>query len=131
MTKTRKEHRCRHFTGIQNKTCEIGIEYESIKDKSGSPFRWICYEADSCVPCASFQPFTDEEIAEQERILDEWLKHMSAAMTKIKEINGKRRGVHGTIDCPKCGAPLHYSISSYNGHVHGKCETPGCVSWMQ
>lgn len=30
-----------------------------------------------------------------------------------------------------CGGKLHLSQSSYNGHVHGKCETPDCVSWME
>lgn len=34
------------------------------------------------------------------------------------------------IECPKCKGRLHLSQSSYNGHVHGKCETDGCVSWM-
>lgn len=127
----RNEHKCRHFTGVLNKTCEIGIDYESIKDKSGGPFKWICCDADSCVPCASFEPYTDEEIAERERWLADRLKNMVAAMKEIKRINGKRRGIRGAIDCPKCGGKLHYSISSYNGHTHGKCETQGCVSWMQ
>ncbi len=35
------------------------------------------------------------------------------------------------IECPKCKGRLHLSQSSYNGHVHGHCETPGCVSWME
>jgi len=26
---------------------------------------------------------------------------------------------------------LHYSVASYNGHMHGRCETEGCVAWMQ
>jgi hypothetical protein len=26
---------------------------------------------------------------------------------------------------------LHLSQSAYNGHVHGKCETDDCVSWME
>lgn len=36
-----------------------------------------------------------------------------------------------TINCPACGGKLHLSQSSYNGHVHGKCETPDCVAWME
>jgi hypothetical protein len=35
------------------------------------------------------------------------------------------------IECPKCKGRLHLSQSSYNGHVHGRCETEGCVSWME
>lgn len=35
------------------------------------------------------------------------------------------------IKCPACEGRLHLSQSGYNGHVHGKCETKGCVSWME
>lgn len=35
------------------------------------------------------------------------------------------------IECPECKGRLHLSQSSHNGHVHGKCETPDCVSWME
>ena len=40
-------------------------------------------------------------------------------------------GVSGTITCPKCGgSKLHYSIYGHNGHIHGKCETPGCLDFV-
>lgn len=35
------------------------------------------------------------------------------------------------IECPACKGRLHLSQAAYNGHVHGKCETAGCVSWME
>lgn len=35
------------------------------------------------------------------------------------------------IECPKCKGRLHLSQAAYNGHVHGHCETEGCVSWME
>lgn len=35
------------------------------------------------------------------------------------------------IECPACGGRLHLAQSAYNGHVHGHCETKGCVSWME
>lgn len=38
---------------------------------------------------------------------------------------------HEIVECPVCKGGLHLSQSSYNGHVHGKCETAGCVSWME
>jgi hypothetical protein len=38
----------------------------------------------------------------------------------------------GVMDCPVCGTgKLHYSRAGYNGHVHARCETDGCVSWME
>lgn len=68
---------------------------------------------------------------EEERAMDQELGYVLGALYKIREVNGKKRGVSGVIDCPKCHGKLHYSISSYNGHIHGKCETQGCVSWVQ
>ena len=41
------------------------------------------------------------------------------------------RGKAEVIDCPACNGRLHLNQSSYNGHVHGQCETEGCVSWME
>lgn len=35
------------------------------------------------------------------------------------------------IECPACKGRLHLSQAAYNGHVWGKCETKGCVSWME
>lgn len=35
------------------------------------------------------------------------------------------------VECPACKGRLHLSIAAYNGHVHGKCETDGCVAWME
>lgn len=36
----------------------------------------------------------------------------------------------GYIECPICSKKLGYLIAS-NGHVHAKCETKHCLSWME
>lgn len=41
------------------------------------------------------------------------------------------RGKREVIECPACKGRLHLSQASSNGHVHGQCETAGCVSWME
>jgi len=41
------------------------------------------------------------------------------------------RGKAEVIECPACKGRLHLSQAAYNGHVHGRCETAGCVSWME
>jgi hypothetical protein len=41
------------------------------------------------------------------------------------------RGKQETIECPVCKGRLHLSQAAYNGHVHGHCSTPDCVSWME
>jgi hypothetical protein len=38
----------------------------------------------------------------------------------------------GTMRCPICGTgTLGYSRAGYNGHIHAKCSTNGCVAWME
>lgn len=41
------------------------------------------------------------------------------------------RGKAEVIECPACNGRLHLSQAACNGHVHGHCETAGCVSWME
>ncbi|MCJ2065743.1 hypothetical protein MKK63_24005 [Methylobacterium sp. J-088] len=37
----------------------------------------------------------------------------------------------GTIECPTCKGRLAWIRDSHNGHLHGECETDGCLRWMQ
>jgi C4-type Zn-finger protein len=55
------------------------------------------------------------------------------AITKIKEKHGKKKPkefIKSSMECPVCKGILHYSISNYNNHIWGKCETEGCLNWM-
>lgn len=40
-------------------------------------------------------------------------------------------GDSGTIECPVCKGRLAWARDSHNGHLHGQCETDGCLRWMQ
>jgi hypothetical protein len=42
-------------------------------------------------------------------------------------------GASGKIDCPICGkqGSLKFSRAGYNGHIHARCATEGCVNWME
>lgn len=40
-------------------------------------------------------------------------------------------GKSAIIECPVCKGRLHLSQSPYNGHVHAKCETEDCVSFVE
>lgn len=37
----------------------------------------------------------------------------------------------GEIPCPVCAGRLRWVRDSFNGHLHGECETEGCLRWMQ
>ena len=52
------------------------------------------------------------------------------AMMKEKYM---RKGESGkeTVECPVCKGFLTMSISSYNWHVWGHCQTKDCLSWME
>lgn len=41
------------------------------------------------------------------------------------------KGKDEVIECPACKGRLHLQQAACNGHVHGHCETEGCVSWME
>lgn len=86
------------------------------------------------IPCALLQLPTAEQVQESRLSCDaHWektivaLKVASAWRVKPKPAQDR----YEVIECPICRGKLHLSQSSYNGHVHGKCETEGCVSWME
>ncbi len=35
------------------------------------------------------------------------------------------------VECPVCKGRLHLSQAAYNGHVHARCETADCISFME
>jgi hypothetical protein len=134
--------RCVHFTGIQNATCKEGINYRELV--GGENIGWaaripcLLIDADKCaVVCGSRKlPSREEAEAEFKHDNEQMSRHMlaiSAAHKHAKEMGfGKRHGGQTSMPCPlECGGRLHYSVAGYNGHMHAKCETPNCVSWME
>lgn len=67
--------------------------------------------------CAKF-------LAQHEVVRPAILKHIGVARKPVNDCRGK-------MPCPICGGELHYSVSAYNGHVHAKCLTEDCVSFME
>ena len=59
-------------------------------------------------------------ILEGLRIASEW-------RVKPKPKSDRRE----VVECPICKGKLLLSQSAYNGHVWGKCETAGCLTWME
>lgn len=58
------------------------------------------------------------------------IKLVGAAIKAIRADAADKNRSAGQIECPKCKGKLGYSIARINGHVHGRCETPGCLAWM-
>lgn len=128
---------CVNFTGIQHKVCRAGVTYEDVRGDGGT---FPCF-ADRCgsTQCEHVRFLTEEEAkstAERfEEIVMVRLRHSAVARQQIVAEHGRWKrgmpGVSGVTECPKCQGRLHYSRAAYNGHVHAKCETKGCLSWME
>jgi hypothetical protein len=120
------------------KTCEAGVPYDRF---IGAHFgQQPCFlnkktgeSLPDALPCSSLRRPEPEEIAAHQRWLDERWAKQAMVMIGIagwrKEHKGK--SVQEVVECPACHGRLHLSINSRNGHVHGRCETERCVSWME
>jgi hypothetical protein len=132
----KKLHTCVHFTGIQNKTCKVNVLYEKARDESTKPFKFACLDADTDV-CPLRQYPTREQVDADNAALERRMDDMRIAIPACREDAkqkgfGKGHGGQGSIACPVCKTgTLRYSVAGYNGHMHGRCSTQGCMSWMQ
>lgn len=125
---------------FMHKTCRKGINFKNLLDTDsdvGLGNKVPCYlENNSKVVCQHFQLPTQDETDQYEKEQAERFARIIKAMTAIDGHlgpfkKGKSPSVCGVIECPNCGGRLSYSRASINGHVHGKCSTTGCCSWMQ
>lgn len=122
-------------------TCEAGVPFDRWRqtkfdqrpcflDKQGR-------SKPGASPCEHLRCPTPEEIAAHERWVAMRWESLSKVLAAIApwraEQVKRRRSASQVIDCPACGGKktLQLSISGHNGHVHGNCETEGCVSWME
>jgi hypothetical protein len=145
-----KPDTCKHYTGALNPrtsgTCSVGVNYRALV--GGEVFGWIsrlpctageprCGER---VTCDKFQAPTPEEIAEDKRQIDESIRKFTVAYTgNVREWRNANKwdrknpkSAQGKVPCEACGkGEIHLSMAAYNGHVHGKCTTEGCLSWME
>jgi hypothetical protein len=44
---------------------------------------------------------------------------------------GRGKGGRFTFECPICKGTVTCSVASYNGHIHGSCDTENCARWME
>src|SRR5688572_20096253 len=86
---------CRHYRApAYHDTCEIGIEFQSVRDTTLRPFGLPCTEPQHAHLCPSRESYTDEEIAEQEA-------QITAFITGIHDLSERR-----TDKCPHCGKQI-------------------------
>lgn len=150
---------CIHYTGmLYNKNpCRAGVDYfEEFGPLQGIALRAPCitercvhekrpgrgaYEkvwlpwdrrGETEIPCAKRQLPTPEQVAESDAEIVALMARMRSVWPVVAEWKKTNPpGSTGVVKCPVCNGTLRLATAKYNGHTHGKCDTPDCVSWVQ
>lgn len=129
---------CVHFSGLSNATCKVGVNYQSLRDKERKGYaQYPCWREGADLSCDQRRFPTPAEVQAKVDAIEQSFERSNAAVRVCRE-DAQRRGFKkgnggaAEIGCPVCRTGmLHYSVAGYNGHLHGRCDMPGCVSWMQ
>jgi hypothetical protein len=131
--------------------CNYGDKHKYTAKVAHPCFKREAHLTDGCAKCHFRTP---EELAALHAKRDVEIERMVVARNAILDDLRRRflekepvtapRDIHrfgtqknyfcgaGKMACPVCKTGvLHYSRSSYNGHVHAKCTTEKCVAWME
>jgi hypothetical protein len=134
---------CIHYRGINDgrggfiTSCEAGVEYEAWRGIGHA--KQPCFldekghSRSGAASCPHLRRPTSEEIAAHEEWLEKRIDLLGVVMVGIRPWRKAHKGKSASevVECPACKGRLRLSIVAYNGHVHGRCETAGCVSWME
>lgn len=134
---TRELGTCKHFNGLINNCCDVGVAYNAVKDRTVTPFGVPCLKhRGGNTTCASACYPTREEVeaedAEAAASLGRTLKIREKIREKIVRVTAGARGVRGEFACPCCeGGTVRYRVAACNGHIAAACSTPGCARWVE
>ena len=142
--------KCKHYNGITCDTCKAGVKYDDVTpdptNNLGKFFRMPCMKADEEKlsggqlesyrqrgTCELYCEPTPEEIAEEREMIEKAIERQKLTFPLCDKVREEHKGADwsGIMECPVCQGQLHVRHHAYNGHVWGKCETEGCVSWME
>lgn len=129
---------CRHrrpFTKVYP-VCKVGVDFHQflgprpIATQSEMPC--LGETARAKARCDQYSGYTSEEIAAAEA---EWEDRIARTVTIRKAIMAEHESSGsngGQIPCPACKTGIvSWSRARINGHVHARCSTDGCASWME
>lgn len=132
---------CKHYRGMHDKTsCEAGVEFSSLPGHGVKGFfeSCPCFGPERTGTCGKSEYPTDAEMEAEEAEIQSDMRNMMVARVAIVAACGGpwNRGMAGSagmLDCPVCeqSHTLWFSRSGYNGHIHARCSTSGCVAWME
>jgi len=130
--------KCRHWTGVLNKLCAVGVRYSDLLAVGALP----CYvhtlrRGERTAPCAELKRMThDEAIAKANRVIDSTARVLAASAKVCEDADGRGlgegHGGEGKIACPCCEVGMiRYSVAGVNGHIMARCSTVDCVRFIQ
>jgi hypothetical protein len=128
---------CKHYRGMYEKElCAANVRFDSLPNYGTQEFMRTCPCFAPSVGCELAVYPTAEEMAAHDAEMNARFAQIGVARQAIVAACGGpwKRGTSdssGVIECPNCNGKLHYSRSGYNGHIHARCETKSCVSWME
>lgn len=149
MSKSREDHikfdmnYCQHYKpqpgSLKQDYCALGhgaSERMKAGREAGEPKMTPCIGGhtakDVLALCPHWIRRTRDHAENRADEMEAAMERMAIVMPVVNDWRKKPPfGKQEVIECPKCKGRLHLSQSSYNGHVHGQCETEGCVSWME
>lgn len=122
--------RCVHFTGIQHRACNAKVRYDLL----GWPLPCMkTTDGGEVGQCVERRWPKAEEIAAEVAMYEDYTRKFLAVQSLVSQIKRDYQGQNwgGVVECPVCNGKLHLSHARYNGHVWGRCSTPGCLVWME
>lgn len=130
----RKGENCKHFNGVQHDLCLRRISYKVNWPAGGIPCIPALINGRDIKPCPFFERPTPEETAAEEAEFAKKFAEIQKGLEVARNWRVKPKPAsdrYEVVKCPICEGQLHLSQSAYNGHVHGRCETPDCIAWME
>ena len=121
----------RGLVGKPSGVCKAAVRYDSMDPKE-RPCIGGHEKPDPLAICPKWQRKTREQGEARADAIEASMQRMMVVGPAVAEWRKKPPlGKQGVIECPVCKGNLHLSQAASNGHVWGKCETEGCVSWME
>lgn len=139
---------CRHYRApLPYKHCEVGVVYDDLMrvaelGRTGCMLRLPCIRShhqeterrgEPLCECPKLEWTSRGEAEKSARDHQASVERLEKTLELIGAVKERHKGAdwNGVEVCPVCKGNLAMSHSAYNGHVWGKCETEGCVSWME
>lgn len=125
---------CRHrtpFDAKQYPTCKAGVDYHAF-DQRHDQMPCLGENGEAKARCDKYSGFTTEEIDAAKAETNARFQRVGMIRKAIMAEHKATGSNGGELACPACKTgTVQWTRARSNGHVHARCSTPGCASWME